>query len=88
MNWQERIRLIGAIVYTTLVTLIFGGVCFALYRYEIIGSQRDIALMLFGALVVCFKDCGAFWTGSTASSQGKDATIAQIATNTPRPPGT
>ena len=41
-------------------------------------TQRDYALVLMGALIASFKDVGSYWTGSTASSQSKDATIAQM----------
>ena len=53
-------------------------------------SQRDIALILLGALISEFRSVGSFWTGSTASSQGKDATIERLAlpapTAAPMPP--
>lgn len=80
MNNYERIRLIGAIIYTTITTMFFGTICIAIFVYEIPASMQTIGSILIGALVVCYKDSGSFWTGSTASSQGKDAAIADMAT--------
>lgn len=77
---RENIRLLGAVLYSAIVTLLFAAVCLALYWREVIATQKDIALVLFGGLLVAFKDVGQYWTGSTSSSQSKDATIAQIAT--------
>ena len=80
IDWRDRITIIGGILYSTVVTVGFVLVCLALYFLEIPASQKDIALILFGGLLVAFKDVGSFWTGSTSSSQKKDATIAQTAT--------
>jgi glucose dehydrogenase len=77
---NHNIRMIGAITYCTLVTLAFGVTVFLLYFREIPQTQRDYALVLLGALIASFKDVGSYWTGSTASSQTKDATIAGFVT--------
>lgn len=79
MNNFERIRLTGAIIYTSITTIFFGAVCIALFFFEIPQGMMTIASILFGALVVCYKDSGSFWTGSTAGSQGKDAALAETA---------
>lgn len=71
---------LGAAIYCTVVTVGFVAQCLMLYLQEIPPSQRDFALFLMGALVASFKDVGNYFTGSTASSQAKDATIAQMAT--------
>ena len=81
----NNIRMVGAIMYCTLVTLAFGITVFLLYFKEIPQTQRDYALVLLGALIASFKDVGSYWTGSTASSQSKDATIAGLA-NSSQPP--
>ena len=73
-----NIRMLGAILYCTLVTVSFGATVILLYISEIPQTQRDYALVLLGALIASFKDVGSYWTGSTASSQSKDATIAQM----------
>lgn len=80
---NHNIRMIGAVMYCTLVTLAFGVTVFLLYFKEIPTTQRDYALVLLGALIASFKDVGSYWTGSTASSQSKDATIAQIVNRNP-----
>ena len=71
---------LGATIYCSVVTFGFIAQCVMLYLREIPTSQRDIALIVVGALIASFKDVGNYFTGSTASSQSKDATIAQIAT--------
>lgn len=71
---------LGATIYCTVVTVGFIGQCVMLYLREIPASQRDIALIVVGALIASFKDVGNYFTGSTASSTAKDQTIAQIAT--------
>lgn len=79
IDWRDRISIIGAVLYTAIVTTGFMLVCLALYFREIPGSQKDLALVLFGGLLVAFKDVGSYWTGSTSSSQKKDETIRQAA---------
>lgn len=78
-------RTIGAIAYSVLVVVGFFGVCALLYLKEIPASQKDIALILFGGLMASFKDIGSYFTGSTASSQAKDATIAQLSIQKDKP---
>ena len=63
-----NIRMLGAILYCTLVTVSFGATVILLYISEIPQTQRDYALVLLGALIASFKDVGSYWTGSTASS--------------------
>lgn len=46
-------------------------------------SQKDIALVLLGALISEMKGVGSFWTGSTNSSQSKDQTIAELSKKVP-----
>lgn len=84
---RAGLKTAGIIVHGTIVTAAFSGACLALYFKEIPPGQKDIALILLGALISEFRSVGSFWTGSTVSSQGKDATIAQIATTSkgPRP---
>lgn len=77
----------GATVYCIVVTVAFCVMCALLYLHEIPSSQKDIALVLIGALIASFKDVGNFFTGSTMSSQAKDTIIGQIASNK-TPPGT
>ena len=79
MDWRDRISLMGGVLYSTVVTVGFILVCASLYYREIPASQKDIALILFGGLLVAFKDVGSYWTGSTSSSQKKDATISDAA---------
>lgn len=76
-------RQFGATIYCTVVTVGFVGQCVMLYLREIPSSQRDIALILVGALIASFKDVGNYFTGSTASSRQKDDTIAEIAKKGP-----
>jgi hypothetical protein len=80
---REQIKTIGAVLHSTIITTAFSATCLALYYREIPISQRDIALVLLGALISEMKGVGSYWTGSTASSQSKDATIANIATKGP-----
>ena len=77
----------GAAVYCTTVTVGFIAMCALLYLREIPASQKDIALVLLGALIASFKDVGSFFTGSTMSSQAKDAIIGDIASKKAPPPG-
>jgi hypothetical protein len=79
IDWRDRISLLGGVIYSVVVTIGFLSVCLALYFREIPATQKDIALVLFGGLLVAFKDVGSFWTGSTSSSQKKDQTIAKTA---------
>ncbi len=76
---------IGAAVYCIIVTLGFIAQCVMLYLHEIPTTQRDIALIVIGALIASFKDVGNYFTGSTAGSQRKDDTIAELAKG-PKPP--
>jgi hypothetical protein len=75
----DHVRLVGAIIYSVLVATAFMTDCALLYFREIPESQEKYALILLGALIGEFRNVGAYWTGSTASSQAKDATIADIA---------
>ncbi len=75
----------GAAVYCILVTVGFVAMCAMLYLHEIPTSQKDIALVLLGALIASFKDVGNFFTGSTMSSQAKDTIIGDIATKSKGP---
>ena len=77
---NERLKTIGAVIHSTIITTAFSGTCLALYYKEIPLTQRDIALVLLGALISEMKGVGSYWTGSTASSGTKDATIADMAT--------
>lgn len=76
---NHTMRMLGAIIYSVLVSAAFVADCVLLYLAEIPASQEKYALILLGALIASFKDVGSYWTGSTASSQSKDATIANIA---------
>ena len=78
---NDTLRQWGAIAYSVIVTTTFSLVCLALYFREVISTQKDIALVLFGGLLVAFKDVGSYWTGSSSSSASKDKTIADIATS-------
>lgn len=73
----------GAAIYCVIVTLAFFTVVILLYLKEIPPSQKDIALVILGALIASFKDVGNYFTGSTASSRQKDDTIAEIAKKGP-----
>lgn len=74
-----RLKTIGAVVHSTIITSAFAATCLALYYKEIPVTQRDFAMVLLGALISEMKGVGSFWTGSTASSQAKDETIAEMA---------
>lgn len=80
MRGTEHIRVIGAIIYTAFIVGAFGLDCALLYLVEIPPTQQQYAILLLGALISEVARAGSYWTGSTASSQGKDTTIAQIAT--------
>lgn len=77
IDWRDRIAIIGAVLISTIVVLGFTAVCAALFFYEIPASSQRIADNLFGGLLVAFAGVVQYWTGSTSSSQKKDATIAQ-----------
>lgn len=80
---NSHIKNVGAVLWSTLIAVSFGGTCLALYFKEIPVSQKDIALVLLGALISEMKGVGSFWTGSTNSSQSKDQTIAELSKKVP-----
>lgn len=82
MDWRDRISLIGAVVVSLIVVAGFIAVCAAMFFREIPPSSKDIANILFGGLLTAFINVVSYWTGSTNSSQKKDATIAAVATKT------
>lgn len=75
---NHGLRTAGVIVYTSITTLGFVAAVMAVYFVEIPATQRDYALILLGALISGFRDVGSYFTGSTASSQQKDATIQDL----------
>lgn len=68
------------ILYSVRVTGGFVAAVVLLYLREIPESQEKYALVLLGALISEFRNVGSYWAGSTASSQSKDATIAEVET--------
>lgn len=78
---RTGIKTAGIIIHGTIVTTAFAGACLALYFKEIPTGQKDIALILLGALISEFRSVGSYWTGSTISSQSKDDTIREMANN-------
>lgn len=85
MRGIEHIRVFGAIIYTVFIVSAFVMDCAFLYLVEIPPSQEKYAILLLGALISEVARAGSYWTGSTASSQGKDNTIATIAANKQAP---
>lgn len=77
---MERAKAIATIIYVSMVVIAFFTTVVFLYIGEIKGSQEKFALIVLGALIAEFRGVGSYLTGSTASSQSKDATIAQMAT--------
>ncbi len=79
IDWRDRITIIGQITISVFVLTAFAAVCAALFFHEIPSSSHDIAIGLFGSLGTMSTGVVYFWTGSTSSSQKKDATIADTA---------
>lgn len=77
---MERAKDIQRLIYVSAVVIAFFTTLVLLWLGEIKESQEKYALIILGALIAEFRGVGSFLTGSTASSQAKDATIAQLAT--------
>lgn len=83
MDWRDRITTAGAVIVSILVVVAFGAVCAALFFFSIPQEMKELAMLLLGILGAGFTTVVNYWTGSTSSSQKKDATIAQVATKGP-----
>ncbi len=79
IDWRDRISIIGAVVVSVLVVLAFGAVCIAIFYLKIPAEMKELAMLLLGILGAGFTTVINYWTGSTSSSQKKDATIADTA---------
>lgn len=77
---MERAKEIQRLVYVSAVVIAFFTSMVFLYLREILPSQKEFAYIILGALIAELRGVGSYLTGSTASSQAKDATIAQMAT--------
>lgn len=76
---MEQAKAIATVIHVALVSLAFFAALILIY----VGEVRDekFAYLILGALIAEFRGVGSYLTGSTASSQAKDATIAQLATS-------
>ena len=72
MDPRERIMLIGAALVSVVVAAAFGGVCFAVYFFEIPPSQKDLANVLFGFLGGAFGAVVGFWPGPVMNRLRKE----------------
>ncbi len=79
IDWRDRISTLGAVIVSILVVAGFGIVCTALFFFKIPQEMKEIAMLLLGILGAGFTTIVNYWTGSTSSSQKKDATIADTA---------
>lgn len=76
---KDAIRIIGAVIYCTLVTMAFFACLAFIFIMKVDGAQEKYLLIMLGALIASFKDVGNYFTGSTMSSQSKDETISTMA---------
>lgn len=79
IDWRDRISILGAVIVSVIVVLGFGGVCAALFFFEVPDKSMQLAMLLLGILGAGFTSVINYWTGSSSSSQKKDATIAAAA---------
>lgn len=79
IDWRDSIATSGAIVISIIVVVGFGMVCMALFFFKIPQEMKELAMLLLGILGAGFTTIVNYWTGSTSSSQKKDATIAATA---------
>lgn len=79
IDWRDRISISGAVTISILVVGSFGVVCAALFFFKIPQEMKELAMLLLGILGAGFTTIVNYWTGSTSSSQKKDATIAETA---------
>jgi len=79
---KDTIRITGAVIYCTLVTLAFFTCLGFIFIVKVDGTQEKYLLIMLGALIASFKDVGNYFTGSTMSSQAKDETISTMANRT------
>ncbi len=80
IDWRDRISIFGAVTVSLIVVLGFISVCVALFFFEVPTASQRLADNLFGGLLVAFAGVVQYWTGSTSSSQKKDAVLAEQAT--------
>lgn len=80
IDWRDRISILGAVIVSVLTVVGFAGVCVALFFFTIPQEMKELAMLLLGILGAGFTTIVNYWTGSTSSSQKKDATIAETAT--------
>ncbi len=65
-------------VLSLIVIMGFIAVCLAMFLMPPIHQEmKELAMLLLGVLAAGFTTIINFWTGSTSSSQKKDAVIAQ-----------
>lgn len=83
---RDTIRIVGAVIYCTLVTLAFFTCLFLIFVIKVDGAQEKYVLIMIGALIASFKDVGNYFTGSTMSSQSKDDTISTMASTASKAP--
>ena len=62
-------------VIVFLLTFIVGGLLFALFKFEIPESNRDVAFYLFGQAVTLWAASITFYVGTTRSSADKNKLI-------------
>lgn len=79
IDWRDRISTLGAVVVSVIVVIGFAAVCIALFFFKIAQDMKEIAMLMLGILGAGFTTIVNYWTGSTSSSQKKDATIADTA---------
>lgn len=83
LSTLARAQLIGACIVSVIVAAAFATVCILLFFHEFPGSSKDIAMLVVGGLLTQFGNVVSYWTGSSASSTQKSATITQFANKTP-----
>lgn len=69
----QRIRVWGAVIVSSLVSVVF---CVALFIAYWKGQQDGIELMI-GALVAQFSAAVSYWIGSSVGSQQKDHALIE-----------
>lgn len=66
-------------IVTYLLIFGFSATLYFLVTRPVPAENKDILLILIGALAAKFGDAIAYWLGSAATSKAKDAALAKMA---------
>jgi hypothetical protein len=59
-------------VITIMLTVIVSGLLYTITQTEVIGGNRDLAMMMFGNVFTLWGASITYWVGTTRSSANKD----------------